>query len=158
MTSNFLYLGLSTLHFSFLWRTAKTIFAQSNNPTPLNKAPGTTLGGGGGKETMQPECLQGTKRCIRRDLSLNHNYYFLIEPITGWLLRPIFRLILTGYIYSRYLYDGIEHFYYAQSYESLYKLCTAYRVKDIKTFTNKSAKSTFERIPLIKTSMFSWFE
>ena len=47
MTSNFLYLGLSTLHFSFLWRTAKTIFAQSNNPTPLNKAPGTTLGGGG---------------------------------------------------------------------------------------------------------------
>ena len=55
MTSNFLYLGLSTLHFSFLWRTAKTIFAQSNNPTPLNKAPGTTLGGGGG----------GRKQCNR---------------------------------------------------------------------------------------------
>ena len=51
---------------------------------------------------------------------------FLIEPITGWLLRPIFRLILTGYIYSRYIYDGIEHFDYAQSNESLYELCTAY--------------------------------
>ena len=37
------------------------------------------------------------------------NYYFLIEPITGWFLRPIFRLMLTGYIYSRYMYDGIEH-------------------------------------------------
>ena len=36
----------------------------------------------------------------------------LTEPITGWLLRPIFRLILTGYIYSRYMYDGIEHFDY----------------------------------------------
>ena len=59
---------------------------------------------------MQPECLQGTKRCIRRDLSLNRQIIiFLIEPITGWLLRPIFRLILTGYIYSRYMYDGIEH-------------------------------------------------
>ena len=30
------------------------------------------------------------------------------------------------------------------SYESLYELCTAYRVKDIKTFTNKSAKRTFD--------------
>ena len=47
------------------------------------------------------------------------------------------------------MYDGIEHFDYAQSYESLYELCTAYRVKDIKTFTNKSAKSTFELIHLI---------
>ena len=33
------------------------------------------------------------------------------------------------------MYDGIEHFYYAQSYESLYELCAAYRFKDIKTFT-----------------------
>ena len=99
------------------------------SPTPLNKAPALLgspsnvfeidnhpwgrVGGGGGWETMQPECLQGTKRCIRRDLSLNRQIIiFLIEPITGWLLRPIFRLILTGYIYSRYMYDGIEHFYY----------------------------------------------
>ena len=67
---------------------------------------------------------------------------FLIEPITGWLVRPIFRLILTGYIYSRYMYDGIEHFHYAQSYKNLYELCTAYRFKDIKTLTNKSGKST----------------
>ena len=44
------------------------------------------------------------------------------------------------------MYDGIEHFYYAQSYQSLYELCTAYRFKDIKTFTNKSAKGTFELI------------
>ena len=52
------------------------------------------------------------------------NYYFLIQLITGWHLRPIFRLILTGYIYSRYMYDGqdgIEHFDYAHSYESLYE-------------------------------------
>ena len=48
------------------------------------------------------------------------------------------------------MYDGIEHFYYAQSYESLYELCTAYRFKDIKTFKNKSAKSAFELIHLIK--------
>ena len=75
---------------------------------------------------------------------------FLIEPITGWLLRPTFRLILTGYIYSRYMYDGIEHFYYDQSYEGLYELCTTYRFKDIKTLTNKGAKSTFELIYLIK--------
>ena len=54
--------------------------------------------------------------------------------------------------------DGIEHFDYAHSYESLYELCTAYRFKDIKTLTNKSAKSTFELIPLIKTSLFSRFE
>ena len=58
----FLVLGL--IHFaesSFLWRTAKTIFAQSNSPTPLNKAPGSFKlplkhvcweGGGGGKKTM----------------------------------------------------------------------------------------------------------
>ena len=65
---------------------------------------------------MQPECLQGTKSCIRRDLLLNRLILIiLIEPITGWLLRSIFCLILTGYIYSRYMYDGqdgIEHFYY----------------------------------------------
>ena len=48
------------------------------------------------------------------------------------------------------MYDGIEHFYYAQSYESLYELCTAYRFKEIKTLTNKSGKSTFELIHLIK--------
>jgi len=48
------------------------------------------------------------------------------------------------------MYDGIEHFYCAQSYESLYELCTAYRFKDIKTLTNKSAKITFELIHLIK--------
>ena len=53
------------------------------------------------------------------------------------------------------MYDGIEQFYYAQSYESLYQLCTAYRFKDIKTLTNKSAKSTLELIHLIKTSLFS---
>ena len=47
-----------------------------------------------------------------RFVTKSTNYYFLIEPITGWLLRPIFRLILTGYIYSRYMYDGIEHFDY----------------------------------------------
>ena len=166
MTSNFLYLGLSTLQSSFLWRTAKTIFAQSNSPTPLNKAPGSFKlplkhvcweGGGGGENYAYG--WQGTKRCIRRDLSLSRLILiFLIEPITGLLLRPIFRLILTGYIYSRYMYDGIEHFYYAQSYESLYELCTAYRFKDIKTFTNKSAKSTFELIHLIKTSLFSRFD
>ena len=46
--------------------------------------------------------------------------------------------------------NGIEHFDYAHSYESLYELCTAYRFKDIKTLTNKSAKSTFELIHLIK--------
>ena len=89
------------------------------------------------------------------------NSYFLIGPITGWLLRPICRLILTGYIYSRYMYDGqdgIEHFDYAHSYESLYELCTAYRFKDIKTFTNKSAEGTFELIHLIKTPLFSRFE
>ena len=48
-----------------------------------------------------------------RFVTKSTNYYFLIEPITGWLLRPIFRLILTGCIYSRYMYagqDGIEHF------------------------------------------------
>ena len=57
------------------------------------------------------------------------------------------------------MYDGIEHFYYAQSYESLYELCTAYRFKDIKTLTNKSAKGTFELIHLIKKkSLFSRFE
>ena len=56
------------------------------------------------------------------------------------------------------MYDGIEHFYYSHSYESLYELCTAYRFKDIKTFTNKSAKSTFELIHLIKKSLFSRFE
>ena len=93
-----------------------------------------------------------------RFVTKSTNYYFLIELITGWHLRPIFRLILTGYIYSRHMYDGIEHFYYAQSYESLYELCTAYRLKDIKTFTNKSAKSTFELIHLIKTSLFSRFD
>ena len=49
-----------------------------------------------------------------RFITKSTNYYFSIEPITGWLLRPIFRLILTGYIYSKYMYDGIEHFYYAQ--------------------------------------------
>ena len=48
------------------------------------------------------------------------------------------------------MYDGIEHFYYAQSYESLYELCTVYRFKEIKTLTNKSGKSTFELIHLIK--------
>ena len=64
------------------------------SPTPLNKTPallnspsnvfeidnhpGGGRGGGGltgdlryMKETMQPKCLQGTKRCIRRDLLLN---------------------------------------------------------------------------------------
>ena len=58
------------------------------------------------------------------------------------------------------MYDGIEHFYYSHSYESLYELCTytAYRFKDIKTLTNKSAKSTLELIHLIKTSLFSRFE
>ena len=60
-----------------------------------------------------------------RFVTKSTNFFFLIELITGWLLRPIFRLILTGSIYSRYMYDGIEHFYYAQSYESLYELCTA---------------------------------
>ena len=54
--------------------------------------------------------------------------------------------------------NGIEHFDYAHSYESLYELCTAYRFKDIKTFTNKSAKSTFELIHFIKKSLFSRFE
>ena len=54
--------------------------------------------------------------------------------------------------------DGIEHFDYAHSYETLHELCTAYRFKDIKTFTNKSAKSTFELIHLIKTSLFSRFD
>ena len=53
------------------------------------------------------------------------------------------------------MYDGIEQFYYAPSYDSLYQLCTAYRFKDIKTLTNKSAKSTLELIHLIKTSLFS---
>ena len=107
------------------------------------------VGGEGGRENYAYG-WQGTKRCIRRDLSLSRLILiFLIEPITGLLLRPIFRLILTGYIYSRYMYDGIEHFYYALSYDSLYELCTAYRFKDIKTFTNKSAKSTFELIHLI---------
>ena len=48
-----------------------------------------------------------------RFVTKSTNYYFLIELITGLLLRPIFRLILTGYIYSRYMYDGIGHFYYA---------------------------------------------
>ena len=43
--------------------------------------------------------------------------------------------------------DGIEHFYYAQSYESLYELCTADRFKDIKTFTNKSAKRYVRTYP-----------
>ena len=56
------------------------------------------------------------------------------------------------------MYDGTEHFYYAQSYESLYELCTAYGFKDIRTFTNKSAKRTFELIHLIKKSLFSRFE
>ena len=93
-----------------------------------------------------------------RFVSKSTNYYFLIVLITGWHLRPIFRLILTGYIYSRYMYDGIGHFYNAQSYESLYELCTAYRFKDIKTLTNKSAKSTFELIHLIKTLLFSRFD
>ena len=81
-----------------------------------------------------------------RSVTKSTNYYLLTEPITGLLLRPIFRLKLTGYI--RYMYDGIEHFDYAHSYERLYELCTAYRVKDIKTFTNKSAKSTFKLIHL----------
>ena len=49
-----------------------------------------------------------------RFVTKSTNSYFSIEPITGWLLRPIFRLILTGYIYSRCMYDGIEYFYYAQ--------------------------------------------
>ena len=79
-----------------------------------------------------------------RFVTKSTNSYFLIEPITGWLLRLIFRLILTGYIYSRYTHDGIEHSYYmqlyAQSYESLYKLCTAYRFKENKAFTNKVPK------------------
>ena len=60
-----------------------------------------------------------------RFVTKSTNSYFLIEPITGWLLRPIFRLILTGYIYSRYMYDGIGHFYYAKSYESL---CTVLHI------------------------------
>ena len=47
--------------------------------------------------------------------------------------------------------DGIEHFDYAHSYESLYELCTAYRFKDIKTFTNKRDKGTFELIHWIKS-------
>ena len=34
--------------------------------------------------------------------------------------------------------DGIEHFDYVHSYESLYELCTAYRFKDIKTFPLQS--------------------
>ena len=51
------------------------------------------------------------------------------------------------------MYDGIEHFYYAQGYESLYELCNAYRFKDIKTFTNKSIKSTFELIHLIEKNL-----
>ena len=78
---------------------------------------------------MQPECLQGNKKVYSaRFVTKSTNSYFLIEPITGWLLRPIFRLILTGYIYSRYMYDGIGHFYYAQSYESLYELCTVLHI------------------------------
>ena len=150
MTSNFLYLGLSTLHSSFLWRTDKTIFAQSNKPSPppaLLSSPANVFeidnhswGGGGGGGNYATGMLLLNRLII----------IFLIEPIKGWLLRPIFRLILTGYIYSRYMYDGIEHFYYAQSYESLYELCTAYRFKEIKTLTNKSGKSTFELIHLIK--------
>ena len=45
------------------------------------------------------------------------------------------------------MYDRIEHFYYAQSYESLYEVCTAYRFKDIKTLTNKSAKIYIRTYP-----------
>ena len=44
------------------------------------------------------------------------------------------------------MYDGIEDFDYAKNYKSINVLCTAYRFKDIKTLTNKSAKSTFELI------------
>ena len=35
--------------------------------------------------------------------------------------------------------------------------CTQYRLKDIKSLTNKSAKRTFELIHLIKNSLFSRF-
>ena len=107
-------------------------------------------GGGGGVGNYTTGMFARNKKIhSARFVTKLTNYYFLIEPITGLLLRPIFRLILTGYIYSRYMYDGqdgIEHFDYAHSYESLYELCTAYRFKDIKTFTNKSAKGTFELI------------
>ena len=156
----FLVLWLITLH-SSLWRTDKPSSLNQISPTPLNKAP-ALLGspsnvfeidnhlwgrGGGGRVKRGFTVYEGNyatgmfarnkKVHSARLITESTNYYFLIEPITGWLLRPIFRLILTGYIYSRYMYDGIEHFYYAQSYESLYELWTAQRFKDIKTFTNK---------------------
>ena len=105
-------------------------------------------GGGGGVGNYTTRMFVRDKKMhSARFVTKSTNSYFLIEPITGWLLRPIFRLILTGYIYSRYMYDGIEHFYYAQSYQSLYELCTAYRFKDIKTFTNKSAKRYVRTYP-----------
>ena len=118
-------------------------------------------GGGGVGNYATGMFVRDKKMHSARFVTKSTNSYFLIEPITGWLLRPIFRLILTGYIYSRYMYDGqdgIEHFDYAHSYETLYELCNAYRFKDTKVFTNKSAKSTFELIHLIKTSLFSRFD
>ena len=107
--------------------------------------------GGGGVENDTTRMFARDKKVhSARFFTKSTNYCFLIQLITGWHLRPIFRLILTVYIYSRYMYDGqdgIEHFDYAHSYGSLYELCTSYRFKDIKTFTNKSAKKYVRTYP-----------
>ena len=66
-------------------------------------------GGGGGRVKRGFTVYEGNyatgmfarnkKMHSARFVTKSTNSYFLIEPITGWLLRPIYRLILIGYIY-----------------------------------------------------------
>ena len=84
--------------FGFLWRTDKTIFAESNKPHPA--------------------------------------------PINWTNHRLASKTYISSHTYWLYLFK-----IHVRWNRTLW-LCTAYRFKDIKTFTNKSAKSTFELIHL----------
>ena len=59
--------------------------------------------GGGGVENYTTRMFARDKKVhSARFVTKSTNYYFLIQLITGWHLRPIFRLILTGYIFFLY--------------------------------------------------------
>ena len=116
MTSNFLFLGLSTLHSSFFYgELIKPSSLNQISATPLNKPPALLSSPsnvfeidnhpwGGGRVKRGFTVYEGNyatgmfarnkKVHSERFITKSTNYYFLIEPMTGWLLRPIIRLVI----------------------------------------------------------------
>ena len=113
----FLVLGL--IHFVFQFFYGELIKPSSLNqisPTPLNKPPALLSSpsnvfeidnhpqGGGGRVKRGFTVYEGNyatgmfarnkKVHSARFITKSTNYYFSIEPMTGWLLRPIIRLVI----------------------------------------------------------------